>query len=193
MLRALRQAWKNYISSLPKSQIVDSIPPSQWNQDKFFPQVSKANSKTFAELLEIVYEHLPPNDAAKLLAERSLFLKRGVEIESALAEALIPTEEDEPENLGFIACDWTATDEVKWQADILCRAHGIPTSWQTPPGSLTSVLQGLGDWLRVENLQLFCFSVGDSVVAFAVPASKAAAVAALGEKLKIALSTTGEA
>ena len=193
MLRALRNAWKNYISSLPQSQIIDSIPPSQWDRDDLVPKPSKVKRKAFTELLTIVYAHLPPQEAARLVEDRSYMLKRGDDSDTALGEALIPNEEEISENRGFIACDWKATEEVQWQADILCRAHGVSASWQAPSGTVTSLLQSLGDWLQTHRLQLLCFSVGDGLVAFAVPTAKTDSVVALGKKLKIHLSTTGEA
>jgi hypothetical protein len=194
MLRTLRRAWENYVAGIPKSEVVDSIPESQWNQADLLPAVSKAKRKAFTELLLLIYAHLPPNEAAALVQRGANALTRADEADTALRDALFPAEEQEnSENRGFIACDWKAANEVKWQADLLCQAHCIAATWQAPEGELTAVLQNFESWLRPQRLQLLSFSAGDSLVAFALPMEHKALAVDLGKKIKLTISTPGEA
>ena len=192
ILRDLRAAWKNHISSLPQSQNIDSIPPSQWDRIDVVAKPSKAKRKAFTELLVMIYAHLPPQEAVILVEAMSKLLRRDDDSDTALGEALIPREEQRAKNRGFIAGDWKATDEVQWQADALCRAHGVVPSWQAPTGTLTILLQSFGDRLKNYRLQLLCFSVGDSFFAFAIPTAKTDLVIALGKQLKIHFRSAGD-
>lgn len=193
MFRALRNAWRNYVAAIPPSEIVDSIPPSQWDQVDLLPTVSKAKRKAFADLLSLIYANLPAEVSVKLLADRAKLLIRGDDADTALHAALFPNEDDAaPGNHGFIACDWKATEEIEWQAARLCKAHGVLARWQAPEGTVTTALQAFEEWLTSYNLQLLCFSVGDSVVAFAVPTEDAKSAVAHGKKLKIRLGSASE-
>lgn len=194
MLRTLHRAWKNYIASIPKSEVVDSIPESQWNQGDLLPAVSKARRKAFTELLVLIFAHLSLNEAAALAKRGANALTRADEVDTALRDALLPPEDKESsENRGFIACDWKAAEEVKWQADLLCQAHRIPATWQAPEGDLKAVLQNFEFWLQQQGRQLLCFSVGDSLVAFALPMEHTVAAVNLGKKCKLVIRTPGEA
>jgi hypothetical protein len=193
MLRTLQRAWKNYVAGIPKSEVVDSIPESQWNQADLLPAVSKAKRKAFTELLVLIFAHLPPNEAAALAKRGASALTRADEVDTALRDALLPPEDKEnSERRGFIACDWKAAEEVKWQADLLCQAHRIPATWQAPEGDLKAVLQNLDFWLQQQRRQLLCFSVGDSLVAFTLPMEHAVAAVDLGKKFKLAIRTPGQ-
>jgi hypothetical protein len=194
MLRALRRAWENYVAGIPKSEVIDSIPQSQWNQADLLPTVSKAKRKAFTELLLLIYAHLPPDDAAALVKSGANALTRADEVDTALRDALFPAEDPKnSESRGFIACDWKAAEEVKWQAYLLCQAHRIAATWQAPEGELTAVLQNFESWLQPQRLQLLCFSVGDSLVAFALPTEHKVLAVDLGKKLKLTINAPGEA
>ena len=194
MLRILRRAWANYVASIPKSDFTDSIPESQWDQPELRPTVSKAKRKAFSELLAHAFSHLPQDQAASLIRSRAGALQRADEPEAALREALSADESQEPtENLGFILCDWKATEEVQWQAELLCDIHRLTGTWQAPAGTMEVVLGSLDVWLSPRGLRLVHFSVGDSVAAFAVPKAQTAEVVSLGRKLGLSLSTAGEA
>jgi hypothetical protein len=194
MLRTLHLAWKNYVAGIPKSEVVDSIPESQWNQADLLPAVSKAKRKAFTELLVLIYAHLPPNEAAALVKRGANALTRADEVDTALRDALFPADDQESaENRGFIACDWKAAEEVKWQADLLCQAHRIAAAWRAPEGQLAEVLQSFESWLQPQRLQLLCFSAGDSLVAFALPMEHKVLAVDLGKKLKLTINAPGEA
>jgi hypothetical protein len=195
MFRAIRRAWTNYLASIPRSEVIDSIPPSQWDSAEHLPTVSKAKRKAFVELLSAVYAHLPAEKGAVLVAAGTKHLTRGDDIDSALRNALIGDngEEENSSQLGFIACDWKGIDEVKWQAEELSRAHGLTESWSGQAATLDSAIEDLAIWLAARHLQLFSFSVGDSIVAFAVANSLSPAVAGNLKQLKISFVVRGEA
>jgi hypothetical protein len=194
MLRAQRRFWNGYAASIPKSEVVDSVPESQWDRADLLPPVSKAKRKAFSELLTLVYSHLPPNEAEALVQRGVGALTRDDEVDTALRSALLPeVERAEPGNPGFIACDWKAAGEVQWQADLLCQAHGISVRWSAPEGSLVRVLASLDTWLQGQGHRLLCFSDGDSLVAFALSTEHAASAVAIGKRLKLAIGQASEA
>jgi len=194
MLRALRRWWENYVASIPKSEVVDSVPESQWDQPDLLPPVSKAKRKAFTDLLVHIHSHLPPHEAEPLVQRGAKALTRGDEVDSALRNALLPEQsEGEPLNLGFIACDWKAAEEVQWQADLLCQAHRTSGRWSAPAGELVSVLRSLDAWLQPQGRRLLCFYDGDCLVAFALATEQVSSAVAIGEKLKLAITLPSEA
>jgi hypothetical protein len=196
MLRALRRAWNNYLASVPKSDVVDSIPPSQWDSPQNLPAVSKAKRKAFLDLLSAIFAHLPTEECTTLVAAGAKHLSRGDEIDSALQGALVGGDDDGDEErarVGIIVCDWRGAEEVQWQADGLCSAHRLTDRWTAPRSELDFVLHELGLWLRQRQLHLFSFSVGDNTVAFAVPEALSPSVSKNLKKLKIGFSEAGEA
>jgi hypothetical protein len=196
MLAALRRVWNNYLASIPKSAAVDSVPPSQWDQQENLPSVSKVERKAFRDLLCNASAHLPAEKSDLLVDAGVKHLMRADDIDSALCEALVGDDENaEPPRLarGFIACDWKGSADVQWQADLLCRAHGLIEDWTAPKRELNDVLEDLGRWLRARQLQLFAFSTGDNVVAFAVQETQSPSVRSNMNKLKIRFHVAGEA
>ena len=194
MLRALRRLWEGYAASIPKSEVVDSVPESQWGRADLLPTVSKAKRQAFTSLLALVYSHLTPLEAEALVKRGADAFTRADEADSALREALLPEETDGvSKSLGFIACDWKAAEEVEWQANLLCQAHGISERWSAPPGGLPRVLQSFDLWLSHHERRLLCFSDGDTLVAFALREDQVASAIALGKKLKLAIENLGEA
>jgi len=193
MFRQLRRLWENYTASIPKSEVVDSVPESQWDRADLVPRVSAATRRAFTDLLVLIYSHLPPDEVQVLVTRGTKALARADEVDSALSSALLLREEGGPQdNTGFIACDWKATEEVQWQADRLCRAHQIAGTWKAPPRDMQTMLASLDTWLKQHGRRLLCFSPGDSVVAFAVRSDQTVMAAALGKKLKVAFSHPGE-
>lgn len=193
MLRALRRWWESHVASIPRSEVLDSVPESQWDQADLVPPVSKGKRKAFTQLLTVVFAHLPPQESEALVQRGGKAFTRADEVDTALRTALFPDEiEGEPRNLGFIACDWKAVDEVQWQADRLCQAHRTSGQWSAPEGDLQSVLESFDSWLQSQGRSLLCFADGDSLLAFAVPTSEAASAVAIGKKLKLAIRKSGE-
>jgi hypothetical protein len=194
MLRAIRRWWEGYSASVPKSEVVDSIPESQWGRSDLLPPVSRAKRKAFIELLQLIYSHLPPEQAAASVDAGAKAFVRGDEPDSALSKALLPDQGDAaPKGLGFIGVDWKDAREVEWQADRLCEVHGLSGRWQSPGGTLPAVLGNFDAWLRTHNLELLCLADGDLVVAFALSAPRAAQAKALGTKLRLPLRSASEA
>ena len=188
MLRALRRVWDSYVAGIPKTEVVDSVPESQWDRADLLPAVSKARRKAFADLLALIHAHRPPDEAQALVAQGAVALTRSDEVDTALRAALLPESIDGTRhNPGFIACDWRASDEVQWQADRLCEAHHLSGHWSAPAGSMPEVLQDLDAWLQRQGHRLLCVADGDSVVAFAVRIEQADAAIARGKKLKLVL------
>jgi hypothetical protein len=131
-----------------------------------------------------------------LVAAGSEYLTRGDDIDTALLSALVGDDnsrEDERHLRGFIACDWKGADELQWQADALCRAHGLTDAWKSTNLELGEALEKLGMWLREHQLRLFSFSTGDTIVAFAVQEDQSASVRKNLGKLRIRFSVAGEA
>jgi hypothetical protein len=196
MLRALRRAWNNYLASVPKSEVVDSVPPSQWDTPEHLPAVSKAKRKAFLELLTAIFSHLPTKECTALAAAGAKHLTRGDDIDTALQAALVGGDDDgdaEGAQVGIIVCDWRGADEVQWQADGLCSAHGLTDRWTSSGGELDFRLQELGLWLRQRQLHLFSCSVGDTTIAFAVQEPLGTSVSTNLNKLKIGFSVASEA
>ena len=196
MLRALRRAWKNYLASIPKSEVVNSIPPSQWDASENLPSVSNAKRKAFLDLLSAVYSHLSPGERNTLVASGAEYLTRGDDIDTALHSALVGDDDSRAEARhprGFITCDWKGADELHWQADALRRAHGLTDDWESKNLELDEALENLGMWLREHQLHLFSFSTGDNIVAFAVQEAQSASVRKNLGKLRIRFSVAGEA
>jgi hypothetical protein len=194
MFRTLRRLWNSYTASIPKSEIVDSVPESQWDRADLLPPVSKAKRKAFNDLLALIYSHFPPQTADALVQRGSRVLSRGDEVDTALRNALLPEEAaGEESNPGFMACDWKAAEEVQWQANLLCQSHGLSERWSAPNGSLMSILQDLDAWLHGQGHSLLYFSDGDGLVAFALPTDRVASAIAIGKRLKLAIGLPSEA
>jgi hypothetical protein len=194
MLRRLKDALQNYLASLPKSEVVDSIPPDQWAGVGPGFEVPKAKRRAFADLLALAYSHLPAEKSEQLVAQGARSLDNPDSAGGDLYAALVPEEDNEAASRGFIACDWKAADEVGWQADLLCRAHHIPPGWAPAAGSgLSEQFDSFDSWLRNRGRQLLCFSPGDCVVAFAVRQELAPKAVSLAKKLGIRLGRASEA
>ena len=194
MLRVIRRIWANYVASIPKSEVADSIPESQWGCADLLPAVSKAKRKAFTDLLSLIFLYLPPEEAEAMVKAKAAVLTRGDDVDTALLNALFPEEGQEPATgRGFIACDWKAVEEVQWQAEQLCANHRISGHWQAPAGTIEEVLQNFDKWLQQQEHRLLCFSPGDSVVAFALLKDHAASAIALGKRLGLSLNTPSDA
>jgi hypothetical protein len=195
MLRRLRDAWKNYLTSIPKSEVVDSIPEEQWDRPDLLPKVSKAKRAAFEELLQLAFSHLPPEHAKQLALDRSAFLERADEVDSALERALTEFESVEARKArcAAIACDWKATEELDWQVASLAVAHGIQDRWASPRAGLELDLKQLAVWLAEHNLTLFDFSAGDNLLAFAVCSQASPRVKQLFQKLRVPVRARSEA
>lgn len=195
MLRPLRHWWQRFAAGIPKSEVVDSIPESQWDRADLQPPVSKARRKAFSELLALAASHLPPQEAAALVEHGATAFTRSDEVGAALSRALGLEEEaqGQPYQRGFMAFDWKGAGEVPWQADALCQAHRLSGRWSAPPGDLTSRLCSLDAWLQGQGLVLLCVSEGDGLLAFALRTDQRAPALALGRKLKLRLGAPGDA
>jgi hypothetical protein len=201
MIATLRRLWHNYLAGLPKSEVVDSIPESQWGRPDLLPPVSRQKAKAFAELLTLLHAHLDPGLAARLTSAGSKQLIRADEPDSALSAALRPDSDDMQQAAarGFIGLDWKATEELAWQADLLCRAHGLADCWAPPrvdgqaamaqakPGEMPvePLLRHFGAWLAARGLALSYYADGDLLVAFAVRPAHRAGVERHLARLKI--------
>jgi hypothetical protein len=192
MLRALCQWWRGYVAAIPKTDVVDSIPESQWGREDLLPSVSKAKRESFRKLLSLVCAHLPAHEAEALVVEGVARFIRADEPDLAFYEALLHNE-NPSQNRGFIGCDWKAVEEVQWQADQLCKAHGAVGRWAAPAGDLNYTLRNLDEWLRDQGVSLLCVWPGDSVVAFALPSEQVESAIALGKRLKLKILKPGEA
>ncbi|MDB5044777.1 MAG: uncharacterized protein JWQ08_827 [Deinococcus sp.] len=80
--------------------------------------------------------------------------------------------------------DWKAADEVEWQAQLMCKTHGLPDVfvWTPTPGGVPEALASFAAWLEPHG---FCyrpwFRDEDAYAGFVVPHALAEAfeVAAL--------------
>ncbi len=194
MFRALRQAWDRYLGSLPKTEVVDSIPESQWQQAEHRPRLSPARRRSFGELMALIGAHRPPAEVAALVERAQAALLDTGEPAEALLAVLQPADAgaDPADASGAIVCDWKAADEVPWQAERLCRAHGLAAGWRAPAGGLTEVLASLDAWLQPQGLCLLTLAAGDSAIAWAVRAESRAAAMALGRRLRLPIGGPGE-
>ena len=193
MLEKLRRWWGGYLASIPKSDVVDSIPESQWGRADLLPPVSKVKRQAFTELLELIHAHRPPAEAQASVAAGVPAFTRADEPDSALIAALFPDDGRESAAArGFILCDWKDAREVQWQADALCVAHGLPLGWQAPEGSLPSVLSSFAVWLQGHGRELLCLAEGDATVAFALSPPQAIAARALCKRLRLVLRRADE-
>lgn len=193
MLRRLRDAWNQYWATLPRTEWVDSIPESQWDDPNLRPKVSQAMRAAFAELLECLHAHLPGDRARAVAQDRAGFLARGDEADAALARALTEYASDGERwaTSAAIACDWKAADELAWQVDRLARAQGWADRWTAPRRGLEADLAHLGDWLGERGLCLCRFSCGDNLIAVALPAAQAGRVKRLFRRLRIPVRVGG--
>lgn len=193
VLRALRRAWSNYVAGIPKSEVVDSIPESQWDDADLLPKVPAKKRRAFVELLRLLHAHLGAGRAAALVDAGAKRLVRGDEIDVALRDALLP--EDAADGAvtanGFIAGDWRAIDDLGWQAAGLCRAHGVADAWAPPRAGTREALAQFGAWLAGRGLALFVVTLGDGVLAFAVAEASRQPVADRLRQLGIPSGTEG--
>lgn len=195
MLRRLRDAWNKYLSSIPGTEVVDSVPEDQWDRADLVPKVSKARRSSFIEVLQIGFSHLPEVQAKALALERAALFDRADEADLALERALAEFESPEARARASaaIVCDWKAGDELEWQAALLARAHGLTEPWASPRQGLEPDLGNLASWLHAQGLLLADFSSGDNVIAFAVRPQQAARLRALLRKLGVDVRIRGEA
>lgn len=194
MLRALRQAWQRYLGSLPETEVVDSIPESQWAQAEHRPRLSPARRRHFGDLVALLVAHRPPAEVAAWVARAQAALADLGEIDDALLQLLQPPDAgaDPTDAAGVIVCDWKAVDELPWQAERLCRAHGLPADWRSPGGRLDEALASLDAWLQPQGLRLLTLAAGDTAVAWAVRAESVPVGRALGRKLRLRIGGPGE-
>ena len=195
MLRRLRDSWNKYLSSIPKSEVVDSIPEEQWDRPDLVPRVSKAKRSAFTELLELAFARMPPQDAKELAVKRAALFERVDEADAALERALTEFEsvEDRTSTSAAIACDWKADDELEWQAALLADAHSLQEQWSSPRSGLEGDLVALASWLRTRDIVLLDFSSGDNLVAFAVKPDQVEVAKSLFKKLRVPVRARSEA
>ncbi len=199
MFTALRQAWRRYLDSLPR----DDEPPPLSDAAilrAMHPPHSAAVQQAFVDLAALVTAHLPPEVAGKAASNLVRRLKPGVSPLTALVAWVRAHHGPKARNLGLLAVDWKAREELQWQSDRIAKAHGLAPGWACDWQSDTSwqgwearneqpvsaALRSLAAHLATQGLQLLVVGEDDTVVALAVAASRAAELEHLCQALSIA-------
>ncbi len=200
MLTALRRAWKKYLESLPQSE-EEPLPMSDAaNLRQLHPPLPNDVQHAFGELARELAAHLAPERATKAVEQLERRIGRpGVTPNEALVHWIASHAGPRKANLGIIALDWKARDEIVWQAKRLASAHRVPCRWNYDYRSDTSwqgwqsrgefpvslPLRNLGAQLRSDGLALFVIAHDDTVGAFATRVDCAVHVKELCGKLEI--------
>ena len=186
MFTALRQAWRRYLDSLPRDDEPPPLSDAAILRDMHPPHAAEVR-QAFAELAALVTAHLPPDVAGKAAAKLLRRLKPGVSPQAALVGWAAAHHGPKRRNLGLLAVDWKAREELQWQADRIAKAHGLAPGWtcdwqtdttwqgwetrnQQP---VTAPLRALADHLAPRGLRLLVVGHDDTVAALAVAANRA--------------------
>lgn len=186
MFAPLRQAWRRYLDSLPRDDEPPPLSDAAILRDMHPPHPA-AVQQAFADLAALVTTHLPPEVAAKAGANLVRRLRPGVSPLSALVAWVRAHHGPKARNLGLLAVDWKAREELQWQADRIAKAHGVAPGWAHDWQTDTSLqgwearneqpvaapLRHLATHLAAQGLALLVVAEDDTVAALAVPAASA--------------------
>lgn len=182
MFDKLRRMWQDYLRSIPQPDDPESLSDRDIiNTDFRPPPVPAEQRAAFDALSALLVAHLPEALAATKGKQLRSRLKPGVEPVEALC-GWVSANNGPKSQVGVVALDWKAREEVQWQAARLARAHGVPldwaydvardTAWQgwqaRHESPVDTPLRSLAQALLPHGLALCCFSVDDTVCAFAV-------------------------
>ncbi len=199
MLSVIRRTWKAFLDSLPSGE-PERIPDEQIIREYFRPPpVDKKTKATYKKLIELLHAHLEGEMATKHISRAVAKLKPGDLPIEVLDVGLLAGRGKVAASLGFIGLDWKACEEIYWQANLLCKAHGISDEWaydwQTNSENegwqergevpVEAPLRSFGRWLRGYKVTLAYVGVDDSVLAFAVSDENCATLLELSKSLEI--------
>ncbi len=201
MFNALRRAWRAYVASIPPPDDPEPVSDAViWREHFRPPPIEPALRSAFDRLVALVHAHLPEDRAQARSKQASARFKPGAEPEEALQRGLLAGAGLTAAKLGFVGLDWKAREEIRWQAELLCKAHGLPEvwayDWQTSElhhdcaargeFPVTAPLLDFGHWLNAHALALCVLPIDDSVLVFAVKLGAAEEARALCWQLGLA-------
>jgi hypothetical protein len=201
MFASIRRAWKQYLASIPSVE-EDSKPLSNAAILRELADLKPHTKEAFLGLARIITAHLSAEVVGRRTQQLSSRLKPGATPSEALSRWITAHHGPKSDNLGVIAVDWKARDEIQWQAERLAKAHHVGLHWVYDPLSDTSwegwqarnevpvigPLRSLARELRRHELTLYVFQEDDTVCAFATPTDKERDVFALCQTLGIAIA-----
>ena len=186
MLAAFRRAWRRYLDSLPNSEDPKPVSNAAILRELNPPQAPHAPAvqEALSALAQAITEHLQTEKAAQSASRLRTKLKAGVMPSEALSCWISANSGHKSANLGVMALDWKAREEIHWQAMRLARAHRIELDWaydhrtdrswegwqEKDELPVSAPLRALSSAMRKNGLGLYVFAEDDAVYAFATAA-----------------------
>ncbi len=201
MFSAIRRAWKNYIDSIPKPIEFESVSDREIAKE-LNPPHSQEIVDAYSELSNYIVAHLEGEIAVKTRAAIVRQLKPALEPAEALCDWISARSGPQAKNLGLLAVDWKAREEINWQIQRIAKAHAVDLAWQYEWQSDESwqselrenefpvevPLKYAGNYFGKCGLSLIVIVQDDAVFGFAVSSAKEDRVREICGKLSIRLS-----
>ncbi len=131
MFAALRRVWRSYLASIPQSD--DPIRISDKEILREFPKpqpVEPQVAAAFSLLADLLTSHLNADSGVNKKKALIRRLKPGASPFDALCDWLFAEAGKRKMQVGVIALDWKAREEIEWQAALLAAAHNIQIGWK---------------------------------------------------------------